>query len=64
MGCWLFRGEILIFKESVERPALFCADYWGGRRVVKWIKNTLSVFNPLKLVNLGVFRGFRDDFFD
>lgn len=30
--------------------------------MVKWIKNTLSVFNPLKLVNLGVFRGFRDDF--
>ena len=32
--------------------------------VEKWIKNTLSVFNPLKLVNLGVFRGFRDDFLD
>ena len=23
MGYWLFRGETLIFKESVERPALF-----------------------------------------
>ena len=29
MGCWLFRGETLIFKESVERPALFCADFKG-----------------------------------
>ena len=64
MGCWLFRGEILILKSRLKYPALFCADCWGGRRVVKWIKNTLSVFNPLTLVNLGVFRGFRDDFFD
>ena len=64
MGCWLFRGETLIFKESVERPTLFCADWEGGQWVKKSIKNTLPVFNPLKLVNLGVFRGFRDDFFD
>lgn len=30
MGCWLFRGETLIFKESVERPALFCSDCLEG----------------------------------
>ena len=30
MGCWLFRGETLMFKESVERPALFCVDCLAG----------------------------------
>ena len=54
----------MIFLESVERPALFLCGLFGWRWVEKWIKNTLSVFNPLKLVNLGVFRGFRDDFLD
>ena len=38
MGCWLFRGETLIFKESVERPALFCADLGERDGVVKLIR--------------------------
>lgn len=35
MGCWLFRGKTLIFKESVERPALFLfSKVSNSRRLV------------------------------
>ena len=76
MGCWLFRGKTLIFKESVERPALFyfkgiefeTVRYeYGGNPLQnvtdsKLIKNRLCVYNPSKSTGFSVFRGFRDDF--
>ena len=64
MGCWLFRGKVLILKSRLKDRLFFERIIMVGDRRVKFIKNTLSVFNPLKLVNLGVFRGFRDDFLD
>ena len=54
MGCWLFRGETLIFKESVERPALFCADCLA----TDGLRNGLEQMMCLKPVDFDEFECF------
>ena len=47
MGCWLFRGETLIFKESVERPALFLCGLFGGGDGLRNGLEQMMCFKPV-----------------
>lgn len=54
--------------KGVEFETVEC-EYRGGNPLQnvtdsKLIKNRLCVYNPSKSTGLGVFRGFRDGFFD